>query len=58
MSDETRTEYYRQRADSARTLASKLRSQAAKRKWGEIADRYDYLANMTKWILGRRNLPS
>jgi hypothetical protein len=49
MSAETRLEYYRRRAENARALAAKLRSQAAKLGWLEIAERYDSLAEMTEW---------
>ena len=48
MPDETRSEYYRRRAESVRGLAAKLRDAAARLGWLEIADRYDSLADMVE----------
>ena len=48
MSTETRLEYHRRRAKSARALAAKLRDQAARLDWLKIAERYDSLADMVE----------
>jgi len=48
MPGETRSEYYRRRAESVRALAAKLRDQAATLGWLEIAERYDSLADMVE----------
>ena len=48
MPGETRSEYYRRRAESVRALAAKLRDQAARLGWLEIAERYDSLADMVE----------
>jgi hypothetical protein len=55
MANETRPEYYRHRAESVRVLAAKLRDQAARQGWLEIAERYDALANMAEWGRRRRS---
>jgi hypothetical protein len=48
MSTETRLEYHRRRAKSARALTAKLRDQGARLDWLKIVGRYDSLADMAE----------
>jgi hypothetical protein len=52
MSNKTRPEHYRHKAERARALAAKLKDQVASLEWLEIAKRYDLLGDMVERLEG------